>query len=118
MRGAWLDPLSRLWPQAVKRLLQVSQSRDASLVEFPGAYHELFMGAERDASVKALRDWCAAWLSPCMGRPLRAPGADPRRTPQAVHGRGARCPPRSAAGLVRGVPLLLIGRGPAGWGGA
>ena len=44
--------------QAVKRLLQVSQSRDASLVEFPGAYHELFMGAERDASVKALRDWC------------------------------------------------------------
>lgn len=43
--------------QAVKRLLQVSQSRDASLVEFPGAYHELFMGAERDASVKALREW-------------------------------------------------------------
>ena len=88
-------------PQAVKRLLQVSQSRDASLVEFPGAYHELFMGAERDASVKALRDWCAAWLSPCVGRPLRAPGAVPQRTPQAAHGGGARRPPRRAAGLVR-----------------
>ena len=88
----------RLRPQAVKRLLQVSQSRDASLVEFPGAYHELFMGDERDASIKALRDWCAAWLSPCVGRPLRAPGAVPRRTPQAAQGRGA---PRRAAGLVR-----------------
>jgi len=64
-------------PQAVKRLLQVSQSRDASLVEFPGAYHELFMGAERDASVKALRDWCeparcARWL-------CAFPGHEPRR---------------------------------------
>ena len=88
----------------MKRLLQVSQSRDASLVEFPGAYHELFMGAERDASVKALRDWCAAGLSPCLGRPLRAPGAVPRRTPQAAHGRGAQYRPRSAAGLVRCIP--------------
>ncbi|KAK9826121.1 hypothetical protein WJX81_005243 [Elliptochloris bilobata] len=49
---------------AVKRLLQVSQSRDASLVEFPGAYHELFMGAERDASVRALRDCTAASAQP------------------------------------------------------
>ena len=95
----------RLRPQAVKRLLQVSQSRDASLVEFPGAYHELFMGAERDASVKALRDWCAAWLStPCVGRPLRAPGAVPQRTPQAFLGRRA---PRCAAGLVRCLPLSI-----------
>jgi len=58
--------------QAVKQLLQVSQSRDASLVEFPGAYHELFMGAERDASVKALRDWCepaccARWQCTFLG---------------------------------------------------
>ena len=55
--------------QAVKRLLQVSQARDASLVEFPGAYHELFMGAERDATVEALRDWCAtAACLPCFSR--------------------------------------------------
>ena len=44
--------------QAVKRLLKNAASRDVTLYEVPGGYHELFIGPERDD----ITDHIIAWV--------------------------------------------------------
>ena len=44
--------------QAVKRLLKNAASRDVTLYEVPGGYHELFMGPEKDD----ITDHILAWV--------------------------------------------------------
>ena len=46
--------------QAVKRLLQASQSKDKTLNEVPGGYHELIMGPEKEQVIPMVRDWILA----------------------------------------------------------
>ena len=48
-----------LWPlaQAVKRLLKNCSSRDVTLFEVQGGYHELFVGPERDVVMQRLIGW-------------------------------------------------------------
>lgn len=46
--------------QAVKRLLQASQSKDKTLNEIPGGYHELIMGPEKEQVIAMVRDWILA----------------------------------------------------------
>ena len=43
--------------QAVKRLLANASSKDKELREFPGGFHELLMGPEKEQAVQTLRDW-------------------------------------------------------------
>lgn len=43
--------------QAVKRLLAAAASTDKELKEFPGGYHELLMGPEKEEAAKTLKDW-------------------------------------------------------------
>jgi alpha-beta hydrolase superfamily lysophospholipase len=43
--------------QAVKRLLRKCGSRDVTLFEVPGGYHELFMGPEKDLIMRRLIAW-------------------------------------------------------------
>lgn len=43
--------------QAVKRLLRNSSSRDVTLYEVEGGYHELFMGPEKDTVMQRLIAW-------------------------------------------------------------
>jgi len=43
--------------KAVKRLLEEAQSTDTKMHEFPGSYHELFHGPERDEATLVVRDW-------------------------------------------------------------
>jgi alpha-beta hydrolase superfamily lysophospholipase len=45
--------------QAVKRLLRNAASRDVTLYEVPGGYHELFMGPEKDD----ITDRIVGWIS-------------------------------------------------------
>ncbi|CAL8470596.1 g10138 [Coccomyxa elongata] len=42
---------------AVKRLLAAAASTDKELKEFPGGFHELLMGPEKEEAVKTLKDW-------------------------------------------------------------
>jgi len=42
---------------AVKRLLGNASSRDTELKEFPGGYHELLQGPEKEEAFVTLRDW-------------------------------------------------------------
>lgn len=42
---------------AVKRLLQVCQSKDQTLKEIPGGYHELLMGPEKEEVIPLVREW-------------------------------------------------------------
>lgn len=46
--------------QAVKRLIQASQSKDKTLNEVPGGYHELIMGPEKEQVIAMVRDWMLA----------------------------------------------------------
>ena len=46
--------------QAVKRLIQASQSKDKTLNEVPGGYHELIMGPEKEQVIVMVRDWILA----------------------------------------------------------
>ena len=46
--------------QAVKRLLQSSHSKDKTLNEVPGGYHELIMGPEKEQVIALVRDWILA----------------------------------------------------------
>lgn len=43
--------------QAVKRLLKNAASRDVTLYEVPGGYHELFMGPEKDDITDHILSW-------------------------------------------------------------
>ena len=43
--------------QAVKRLLSNAASRDVTLYEVPGGYHELFMGPEKDDIIAHINAW-------------------------------------------------------------
>lgn len=43
--------------QAVKRLLKNAASRDVTLYEVPGGYHELFMGPEKDDITNRIVGW-------------------------------------------------------------
>jgi alpha-beta hydrolase superfamily lysophospholipase len=43
--------------QAMKRLLKNAASRDVTLYEVPGGYHELFMGPERDDITDRIVGW-------------------------------------------------------------
>ena len=43
--------------QAVKRLLRNAASRDVTLYEVPGGYHELFMGPEKDDIIAHINAW-------------------------------------------------------------
>lgn len=43
--------------QAVKRLLAAAASTNKELKEFPGGYHELLMGPEKEEAAKTLKDW-------------------------------------------------------------
>lgn len=43
--------------QAVKRLIQAAQSKDKTLIEIPGGYHELIMGPEKEQVIAMVRDW-------------------------------------------------------------
>lgn len=43
--------------QAVKRLLRNCSSRDVTLFEVQGGYHELFVGPERDLVMQRLTAW-------------------------------------------------------------
>lgn len=43
--------------QAVKRLLRNCGSRDVTLFEVPGGYHELFMGPEKELVMQRLIAW-------------------------------------------------------------
>lgn len=45
------------WMQAVKRLLRNAASRDVTLYEVPGGYHELFMGPEKDDIIAHINAW-------------------------------------------------------------
>ena len=42
---------------AVKRLLASAASTDTELKEFPGGFHELLLGPEKEDTFVALRDW-------------------------------------------------------------
>ena len=42
---------------AVKRLLANAASTDTQLKEFPGGYHELLQGPEKEEAFVTLRDW-------------------------------------------------------------
>ena len=46
--------------QAVKRLLQACQSKDVTLNELPGGYHELIMGPEKEQVIPMVREWILA----------------------------------------------------------
>ena len=46
--------------QAVKRLIQASQSKDKTLNEVPGGYHELIMGPEKEQVIAMVKDWILA----------------------------------------------------------
>ena len=46
--------------QAVKRLIQASQSKDKTLNEVSGGYHELIMGPEKEQVIAMVRDWVLA----------------------------------------------------------
>ncbi len=46
--------------QAVKRLLQACQSKDITLNEMPGGYHELLMGPEKEQVIPMVREWILA----------------------------------------------------------
>lgn len=46
--------------QAVKRLIQACQSKDATLKEIPGGYHELIMGPEKEQVIPMIIDWILA----------------------------------------------------------
>ena len=58
-RAAWvLKHLSVLvMLQAVKRLLRNCSSRDVTLFEVEGGYHELFMGPEKDVVMQRMIQW-------------------------------------------------------------
>lgn len=43
--------------QAVKRLLKNASSRDVTLFEVEGGYHELFMGPEKDIVMQRMIQW-------------------------------------------------------------
>lgn len=43
--------------QAVKRLLRNCSSRDVTLFEVEGGYHELFMGPEKDLVMQRIIQW-------------------------------------------------------------
>lgn len=43
--------------QAVKRLLRNCSSRDVTLFEVQGGYHELFVGPEKDLVMQRLTAW-------------------------------------------------------------
>ena len=43
--------------QAVKRLIQAAFSKDKTLIEIPGGYHELIMGPEKEQVIAMVRDW-------------------------------------------------------------
>ncbi len=43
--------------QAVKRLLRNASSRDVTLFEVEGGYHELFMGPEKDIVMQRMIQW-------------------------------------------------------------
>lgn len=43
--------------QAVKRLLAAAASKDKELREFPGGYHELLMGPEKEEAARTLKEW-------------------------------------------------------------
>ncbi|KAL3161797.1 hypothetical protein ABBQ38_008889 [Trebouxia sp. C0009 RCD-2024] len=45
---------------AVKRLVQSSNSKDKTLNEIPGGYHELIMGPEKEQVIAMVRDWILA----------------------------------------------------------
>ncbi|KAL0032199.1 hypothetical protein WJX77_010371 [Trebouxia sp. C0004] len=45
---------------AVKRLLQACQSKDITLNEMPGGYHELIMGPEKEQVIPMVREWILA----------------------------------------------------------
>ena len=46
--------------QAVRRLIQACQSKDATLNEIPGGYHELIMGPEKEQVIPMVIDWILA----------------------------------------------------------
>jgi hypothetical protein len=46
--------------QAVKRLLQACQSKDITLNEMPGGYHELIMGPEKEQVIPMVTEWILA----------------------------------------------------------
>ncbi len=46
--------------QAVKRLLETCQSKDITLNEMPGGYHELIMGPEKEQVIPMVREWILA----------------------------------------------------------
>ncbi|KAA6420475.1 MAG: alpha beta hydrolase, partial [Trebouxia sp. A1-2] len=45
---------------AVKRLLEACQSKDITLKEMPGGYHELIMGPEKEQVIPMVREWILA----------------------------------------------------------
>ena len=49
-----------LGAQAVKRLLQASQSKDKTLNEVPDGYHELLMGPEKEQVTATVAEWILA----------------------------------------------------------
>ncbi len=55
-----LDSNIEMLVQAVKRLLQACQSKDITLNEMPGGYHELIMGPEKEQVVPMVREWILA----------------------------------------------------------
>lgn len=41
----------------MKRLLAAAASKDKELKEFPGGFHELLMGPEKEEAVWTIKDW-------------------------------------------------------------
>ena len=46
--------------QAVRRLTETCHSKDVTLTEMPGGYHELIMGPEKEQVIPMVRDWILA----------------------------------------------------------
>lgn len=46
--------------QAVRRLMQSAHSKDKTLNEVTGGYHELIMGPEKEQVIAMVRDWILA----------------------------------------------------------
>lgn len=63
--------------EAVKRLVHNSASKDTTLMEIPGGYHELLMGPEKEEVTAAISAWILRHSTPVVPAPDAAAEAAP-----------------------------------------